>query len=251
MVQFYTDDIPLTEGVTQYLIEGMRLGERGIVIATADHCAAIRRALEKNGLDVDGAVYNRRLLFCDAGEILNRFMIDGQPDRGGFDAAVGTLVRDLSTPTSGGRLRAYGEMVDLLWNAGHSAAAMRLEGFWNELLDATGVSLTCAYQIDIFGREFQAGVLDHLLRTHTHLLPTASNDELRDALNTALHEVVGSQNDGLQLSIYANLRPSWGAIPPAEATVLWLRSNLPDYVDEIISRAKSHYQAALATPATR
>jgi len=57
--------------------------------------------------------------------------------------------------------------------------------------------------------------------------------------------VLGSRAQGLKLLIKANFRPSWAAIPQAEATVLWLRNNLPDYADEILARARGTYQGAL------
>jgi hypothetical protein len=41
----------------------------------------------------------------------------------------------------------------------------------------------------------------------------------------------------------ANYRPSWGIVPRGEAVILWLRNNLPDYADEILSRARRYYRA--------
>ena len=45
--------------------------------------------------------------------------------------------------------------------------------------------------------------------------------------------------------IKANFRPAWAVVPQGEATVLWLRNNLPGYADEILARARGSYQAAL------
>ena len=41
-----------------------------------------------------------------------------------------------------GRVRAFGEMVDLLRRTS-LAAALRLEALWTELLDAQGIALVC------------------------------------------------------------------------------------------------------------
>jgi hypothetical protein len=174
-------------------------------------------------------------------------MVARQPDRKRFEATVGALVRKLSLKAAGRGVRAYGEMVDLLWNSGASAAAIRLENLWNELLEAREFNLLCAYQIDVFDKEFQAGVLDQVLCAHTHLKPAPSNEDLDAAVNTALQEVLGARAEGLKLLIRANFRPSWAKLPHAEATVLWLRNNLPDYADEILGRARRHYRAALQT----
>jgi hypothetical protein len=243
-VQFYTDERSLTVGVGRYLAEGLLGGEWILVIATSDHTAALRRELEQNGLNVADNVDSGRLVFLDARETLARFMAKRQPDRDRFYDMVGALIRQLSQNAAGAGLRAYGEMVDVLWNSGDSGAAIRLEQYWNELLATYGFNLLCAYQIDVFGSEFQAGVLDNVLRAHTQVVPARSNEDLEVAVNTAFDEVLGTRAEGLKLLIKANFRPSWASIPRAEASILWLRSNLPDYADEILSRARHYYQLA-------
>jgi len=45
-------------------------------------------------------------------------------------------------------VRAYGEMVDVLWQRGERDAAIRLEEFWNDLARLQTFSLLCAYCID-------------------------------------------------------------------------------------------------------
>jgi hypothetical protein len=247
LVQFYSDDASLTGGVSRYLAEGLFRGEWIVVIATRDHTAGFHRELERNGLNVAGAIDADRLVFSDARETLARFMVDGEPNPERFDETVGELIRQLSGKASRHGLRAYGEMVDVVWNSGDSASAVRLEQYWNELLAKHGFDLMCAYQIDVFSNEFQAGVLDNVLRAHTHVVPAGSNEELGVAVSTAMTEVLGPRAEGLKLLIKANLRPSWARIPHAEASVLWLRNNLPDYADEILSRARRHYQTALNT----
>jgi hypothetical protein len=247
LVQFYDDERALAKNVSHYLGEGLRRGEQLVVIATPGHREAFTRELEKQGFEPAGAVREGRLLLLDAGETLAGFMVDGQPDPERFQNTVGALIRKLSAQAGDAGLRAYGEMVDVLWNAGHSSAAMRLEELWNELLGANRFSLLCAYQIDVFGKEFQTGVLDGVLCAHTHLVSAGANGDLEGAVDGAIEQVLGSRAKGLKLLIKANFRPSWAVIPQAEATVLWLRNNLPDYADEILARARGSYQASLVT----
>jgi hypothetical protein len=78
-------------------------------------------------------------------------------------------------------LRVYGEMVGLLWQAGEYPAAIRLEQLWHRLMKAVDFSLYCAYPIDIFGRGFEAGLIDALLCAHTHLLSCGPDDALVSA----------------------------------------------------------------------
>jgi hypothetical protein len=42
-------------------------------------------------------------------------------------------------------IRAYGEMVDLLWKDGRSAASIKLEMLWNRLAGTHDFSLLCGY----------------------------------------------------------------------------------------------------------
>jgi hypothetical protein len=247
LVQFYDDERVLAKNVSDYLGEGLRRGETLVVIATPGHRDAFTRELDRQGFEPARAMREGRLLLLDAGETLAGFMQDGQPHPRRFENTVGALIRKLRAQAGDAGLRAYGEMVDLLWNAGHSLAAMRLEQLWNELLGANRFSLLCAYQIDVFGKEFQVGVLDGVLCAHTHLVPARANGELEGAVNDAIEQVLGSRAKGLKLLIKANFRPAWAVVPQAEATVLWLRNNLPDYADEILARARGYYQAALSS----
>jgi hypothetical protein len=245
LVQFYDDERVLAKNVSDYLGEGLRRDEILVAVATPGHRDAFTQELEQQGFEPAAAIQEGRLLFLDAGETLAGFMANGQPDPERFEATVGVLIRKLRAQAGDAGLRAYGEMVDLLWNAGHSSAAMRLEDFWNKLLEANRFSLLCAYQIDVFSKEFQIGVLDGVLCAHTHLVPAEANGDLEGAVNDAIEQVLGSRAKALKLLIKANFRPAWAVVPQAEATVLWLRNNLPDYADEILARARGTYQGAL------
>jgi hypothetical protein len=61
-------------------------------------------------------------------------------------------------------------MVGLLWIEGQYSAAIRLEEYWNRLLEANALCLFCAYPIDLFGCDFDLSKLQALLGAHTHLL---------------------------------------------------------------------------------
>ena len=50
-------------------------------------------------------------------------------------------------------LRAYGEMVDVLWRRGEKSAALRLEELWNELQARRSFTLLCAYAMGKFYKE--------------------------------------------------------------------------------------------------
>jgi len=241
-VQLYgKDDRLLARNVSRYLSEGLRRGDGLLVIATAEHRGSMVRRLTGERT-YTRAVLEGRLVFLDAEATLNRFMVDGEPDQARFERIIGEALAGVRTRAVHSGIRAYGEMVGVLWKAGQFSAAVRLEEFWNELLQAGDVSLFCAYPIDVFSPEFQAASLDALLRAHTHVVPTDS--ALDGALNRAMDEVLGDRVDDLRRLMQANHRPAWAVIPKPEAIILWLRNNLPGSVDQILDRARQYYQLA-------
>jgi hypothetical protein len=66
-------------------------------------------------------------------------------------------------------IRAYGEMVDLLWKDGCEATAIRLETLWNQLARTCDFELLCGYSI---GNFYKGSSLDDIKRQHTHVVPT-------------------------------------------------------------------------------
>jgi hypothetical protein len=245
VVQLYgPDDQLLAQNVARFLSPGLKRGDGLLVIATPEHRTTLTRKL-RNESGYPKAVLEGRLVFLDAKTTLGRFMVNGMPDSDLFLTVVGEALRGIRARAGHTGVRAYGEMVGLLWQGGEQQAAIRLEELWNELLRQNDVSLFCAYPIDVLGPEFQTSRLDPIFCSHTHLLP--SDGALEDALNLAMDEVLGARVEGLRQLMRNNHRPAWAAIPKAEALVLWLRSNLPGSVEEILARARTYYQPALAT----
>jgi hypothetical protein len=52
----------------------------------------------------------------------------------------------------------------------------------------------------------------------------------------------------VRLLMKANFRPAWAEVPKAEGIILWIRNNLPDIADDILDRARQHYQTLAAKP---
>ncbi|HUF36756.1 MAG TPA: MEDS domain-containing protein [Gemmatimonadales bacterium] len=169
-VQLYgRDDQLLTRNLTRYLAEGLRKGDALVVIATRELADAVVRNLDEESLGVSRALADGRLVLLDARATLERFLVDGQPDESLFRSVLGTVLRDTRARALTGRLRAFGEMVGLLWADGRRAEAIRLEAYWNDLLTGSGCSLFCAYPIDILDAASDVSGLDSVLGMHTHM----------------------------------------------------------------------------------
>jgi MEDS: MEthanogen/methylotroph, DcmR Sensory domain len=238
LVQFYgTDDRLLTRNLTFYLGEGLKRGEGALVIARAERNEDLVRHLREAGADPEQALRSKRLLFLDAHQTLARFMVDGQPDQRRFERTLEAALGKIEAHEDSG-LRAYGEMVGILWKAGQLSAAILLEQFWNRLLSRSSFRLFCAYPIDVFAKDFLPAHVDAILCAHTHLLPTAPNEDLDGAIDRAMDEILGSNVEDLGVLIQADERPAWAAVPRAEGMVFWLKHNMPEQADAIITRAR-------------
>jgi hypothetical protein len=243
LVQFYqADEALLIRNVVDFLMGGLKQGDALLVITTPERNTAFADGLRESGIDPNEAIRERKLLLADAEQTLRRCMVDGQPDWRRFERTIGALIRELHPQRDPGGLRAYGEMVGLLWQSGQFAAAAQLEQFWNNLMSASAFHLFCAYPIDVFGKDFQSEKLDAVLSAHTHLVPGGGNGDLDDAIHRAMDEVLGPSGPGLRAGMEAGHQPSWAAMPEAESAILWLRTNLPQQADAILQRAREYYQ---------
>lgn len=241
LVQFYdAEPDRLVRNVADFIEDGLANGESVVVIATPEHSDAFLAAVgERRGRDLR----TRQLVFLDSQATLEQFMADGRPDWRRFEHVIGGTIRGLRRAKPAARLRAYGEMVGLLWAAGNVDAAVQLEKFWNVLLGGAEFTVFCGYPIDVFGDDFHAAHVHELLCAHSHVLPGGTASNMEAALDRALREVLGSEAAVVRRGVELAANPAWGAVPGVEATILWLRQHQPDYATEVLSRARNYYRA--------
>ncbi len=248
-VQLYeADEEALARNVGLYTWEGLRRGDGVLMITTPEHRDLFSRRLETLGANLQSLLKTSQLVLLDAQETLDRFMVGGQPGWRLFEGVLSDAMRRVTTSEPGAGVRAYGEMVGILWKARQFAAATRLEQLWNKLLEQSSFSLYCAYAIDIFGEEFHVGALGDILCAHSHLVPAQPNGDAETAIDMAMDEILGPKADAIRILIKANYRPSWALMPNAEAILLWLRENLPERAGDIVNRSR-HYYNQLQTEA--
>src|SRR6185369_16850460 len=85
------------------------------------------------------------LTFLDAAETLAKLSKGSSPDEALFTTVVGGALDRARAAAPRGVVRAYGEMVDVLWRAGDVAGAVHLESLWNGLARTGRFSLLCSY----------------------------------------------------------------------------------------------------------
>jgi PAS domain S-box-containing protein len=184
-VQFYESDAFLVQSLSAFVAAGLRAGEAAIVIATPAHREALEKELQSQGLDL-GALRAREQYFpLDAAETLSRFMVDGGPDKKRFLQTANPLMTRAAQ--GGRRVRAFGEMVALLWAEGNGDAAITLEQFWNDLAGTHSFCLFCAYPMNGFCGTASGEPFTHICHKHSRVIPaesyTAETDD-RERLRT-------------------------------------------------------------------
>ena len=163
-VRFYEDAAALSRIVADFLAAGIRSGQPALVIGTGVHQQSILVRLRELSLHPAEAIARGDLLLVDAGDLLASFMVDGLPDGARFNDRMTELLGRIAR---GRVVRAYGEMVDVLWQAGMHAAAIRLEMLWNQLANSADFSLLCGYSM---GHFYKDAAYDDICSQHTHVI---------------------------------------------------------------------------------
>lgn len=166
-VQFYESDHSLISIVAKFLADGFKDSQPGVVIATPEHCAAIEEALATHQLDVRRLKQFGDLVMLDAREVLDTIMADGMPHAPLFKHVLGTTLTEVARIHPKRTIRAYGEMVNVLWKDGLTAAAIRLETLWNELAKSHDFKLLCGYSM---GNFYKHAAVGEITRQHSHLV---------------------------------------------------------------------------------
>lgn len=113
------------------------------MIGTESHRSELEGRLQTNGFDMEFAKASDQFISLDASETLRRFMIDGWPDEAMFQELISELLGRARKDNR--KVRAFGEMVALMWADGHCDATLRLEEMWARLCQHDSFSLFCAY----------------------------------------------------------------------------------------------------------
>jgi hypothetical protein len=168
-VSFYDHDSDVVGEVAYFILDGLAVGDRVVVVATPAHRAAIEAVLLRHGHDPEALGTSGRYVALDARATLAGFMDDGVPDADRFRASLGPIVDS----ADGSRVRVFGEMVALLWDDGNVAAAVQLEGLWNSLRAGRDFALLCAYPASAL-RSGSLGEATSVCHLHSSVTPPPS-----------------------------------------------------------------------------
>jgi hypothetical protein len=182
LVQIYKDDEVFLDSLEGFVAGGITKGDGVIVIAIPAHLAALEHRLLTRGIDPLSVVEAGQFLALDAKETLAKFMVENRfgdgktawPDEDRFRTLVTELVTRCGTRPDGTRrrVRAFGEMVALLWAEGKTSATIRLETLWHEFCQQSALCLFCAYPRAYFTNDPETSIQE-ICAAHSRILPDA------------------------------------------------------------------------------
>ena len=192
LVQIYESEETYMEALEGFVAAGFRAGDAVIVIATAEHRASLDQRLDRYAFDLPRLRERDRYIVLDAEETIATFTpsarleVDGWPDEDRFRGTITDLIdRARGEPVDGEaasesdarrerapqrRVRAFGEMVAVMWGRGHSGATVRLEHLWHDLCRTEALTLLCAYPKIGFTQDAAESVRQ-ICEAHSSVIP--------------------------------------------------------------------------------
>jgi hypothetical protein len=168
LVQIYEDDEAVLGALEGFVLSGFKTGESVIIIATQEHISALHHRFVQQDIDLEAFIKNDQYIPLNAEQVLASFMVNNWPDEPRFFETVRRIVTK-ARGRSNRPVRAYGEMVALLWGKGLSGATVHLEHLWNKFCETEIFCLFCAYPKAGFTQNAEASI-HQICSSHTKMI---------------------------------------------------------------------------------
>ena len=143
LVQLYETEKGFLGTLEGFAGSGLLSGDCLIIIATREHLDELNSRLGQHGFDLHLLIEKGQYIPLEANEILASFMVNNWPDEQLFNQTISGIIS--RGRQNGRKIRAFGEMVALLWDNGHHGATVQLEKLWHQLHALDQFTLYCAY----------------------------------------------------------------------------------------------------------
>ena len=169
IAHLYQSEDELLTSLTEFIRTGIERGESCRVITTKTHTAQLEERLSSRGVNIAQARQSGFYMAYDAYETMSRFMVNGLPDPALFNEVIGGMVNKVLARNK--PVRAFGEMVALLWKEGNQQGVAKLESLWDDLVRDYNISLYCAYPRIYFDKSIHGEMLGEINRLHSSVMP--------------------------------------------------------------------------------
>jgi len=172
VVQVYDNDKILIDALTEFVIGGFKAGDSSIIIATDIHLSSLTDRIKNSGFKLELLQAQNRFIALDVSVVLSKFMVNDWPDETLFFKTISDIVEKIGVT---GRIRAFGEMVAILWERELHGATIHLEHLWDKFFTQHPLCLFCAYPKKAFAENYESSV-QHICRMHSKLIEGCENE---------------------------------------------------------------------------
>ena len=146
-LQIYSDEAVLLSSAARFVKTALRNRESMILIAGDTVRSRLFERLQSDGIDRVTVVQRGNYISLDVREAMSLFMANGMPDPVRFIELLRGLIAAAAkaTFTANRKVAIFAECAALLWAAGNTQAAFRVEQLCNELAQRYGIKILCAY----------------------------------------------------------------------------------------------------------
>ncbi len=240
VAQVYHDPEFLLDAVCHYVAAGLENGEGVVLVMRQANWDRLQRRLDAAGADPAGAIARGQLFQHEADAMLASLMKSGMPDADAFREVIGGVLSRARRNYP--EVRAFGEMVDILWQRGHRLGAQHLESLWNDHIQQRPFALFCAYYMDPLQESSYGGPIENVCKAHTHLIPARDYGQFDEAVTLASEQVLTGPLSTLLRSLAEKKQAATG-MPPGQATIMWLMENMPRTADRVLELVRARYPA--------
>jgi len=167
LVQVYENEKVFLDTLEGFTGTGFLANDSVVIIATAKHLDALNARLRSQGFDLNALTAADQYIPIDAEDLLSILLVDGWIDEGIFHSFITDIVN--RAKQRNGKVRAFGEMVAVLWEQGHCGATVQLENLWNQLHGKDQFTLFCAYPKTGFTQS-NADSIDIICKQHARVI---------------------------------------------------------------------------------
>jgi hypothetical protein len=143
LVQVYENEKIFLDTLEGFTGTGFLAKDSVVIIATSTHLDALNARLRSQGFDLSALIESDQYIPINAEDLLSIFLVDDWIDENIFNGFITDLVS--RAKKRNGKVRAFGEMVAILWEKGYCGATVQLENLWNQLHGKDQFTLFCAY----------------------------------------------------------------------------------------------------------